>query len=241
MSEESTQPKRRFGRRRDPNKPGRLAQIKQVYTITRQYDPSITWWIIGAVVLVIGLGLAIGFLTGHPIYATVLALPLALLVAMIILSRKADKVMYTQLEGQPGAAGAALRLLRRGWTVEEEPVAVDARTQDSVFRVLGRAGIVLVGDGPGHRIEKLLNAEERKHRRFVSNAPIVLIQAGSGEGQIPMRKLARHISRLKGKLTKDEVSQITARLKSIPGIRAPLPKGIDPMRARPNRKAMRGR
>lgn len=241
MSEESPKPKRRFGRRRDPNKPGRMAQIKQVYDITRQFDPSITWWLIGSVVLVIGVGLAIGFLTGHPIYAAVIAIPLALLVAMVILSRKADKVMYTQLEGQPGAAGAALRLLRRGWVIDDEPVAVDPRTQDSVFRVLGRAGIVLVGDGPSHRIEKLLTAEERKHRRFVSNAPIVLIQAGSGEGQVPMRKLAGHISRLKGKLTKEEVNQINARLKSIPGIRAPLPKGIDPMRARPNRKAMRGR
>ena len=241
MSEQSTKPKRRFGRRRDPNKPGRLSQIKQVYDITRKMDPTVTWWMVLAVVVIIGGGLLIGILTGHPIYATIIALPLALLAATVILSRKADKAMYTQLEGQPGAAGAALRLLRRGWIIDEEPVAVDPRTQDTVFRVLGRAGIVLVGDGPPHRIGKLLKDEEKKHRRFVSNAPITVIQAGSGEGQVPMRKLSGHITRLKGSLTKDEVSQISARLKSIPGIRAPLPKGIDPMRARPNRKAMRGR
>lgn len=240
--DESPKPPRRwFGRRRDPAKPGRLAQIKQVYDLTRKFDPNVTWFMLGAAVLIVGLGLLIGFLTGHPIYATFLALPLALIAVMFILSRRADKVMYKQLEGQPGAAGAALRLLRRGWTVEEEPIAVDARNQDTVFRVLGRAGLVLVGDGPPHRIGKLLKDEERKHRRFVSNAPITLIQAGSAEGQIPMKKLAGHIMRLKGTLTKDEVQQISARLRAIPGVRAPLPKGIDPMRARPNRRAMRGR
>ena len=87
----------------------------------------------------------------------------------------------------------------------------------------------------------MLSDEERKHRRYLSNAPIVLVEAGSGEGQVPMKKLAGHIMRLKGTLTKEEVQQISARLRTIPGVRAPLPKGIDPMRARPNRRAMRGR
>lgn len=153
-SETSDTPKRRFGRSRS-GKPSRIAQMKQVYDLTRQVDPAVTWWILGAFVVILAGAVIIGVLTGHPIYATLLGLPTALLVAMIILSRRADKAMYARLEGQPGAAGATLRLLR-GWSVEEEPVAVDPRTYDSVFRAVGRAGLVLVGDGPPHRIAKLL-------------------------------------------------------------------------------------
>lgn len=238
-SETSDTPKRRFGRSRS-GKPSRIAQMKQVYDLTRQVDPAVTWWILGAFVVILAGAVIIGVLTGHPIYATLLGLPTALLVAMIILSRRADKAMYARLEGQPGAAGATLRLLR-GWSVEEEPVAVDPRTYDSVFRAVGRAGLVLVGDGPPHRIAKLLATEEKRHRRFVSNTPITLVQAGSGEGQVPIRKLTRHIAKLKPILTKDEVTKVQARLRSIPGMRAPIPKGIDPLRARPDRKSMRGR
>lgn len=234
-------PKRRFGRKKKSGKPGRLAQFRQVYQLTRQIDPSVTWWMLGVGVGIVVLGVLIGFLTGHPIYYGLMSVPLALLAAMMIMSRKADRAMYSRLEGQPGAAGAALSLLRRGWITEEEPVAVNPRTYDSVFRVLGRPGVILVGDGPAHRIAKMLADEEKKHRRFISNTPITLVQVGSEEGQVPVRKLTRHLTKLKPSLTKDEVTKVQARLRSMPGLRAPIPKGIDPTRMRPDRKATRGR
>lgn len=238
---DQTPPKRRFGRRSSSGKPGRIAQYKQAYTLTKQYDPAVTWWMLGALIGVTLIGVLIGVLTGHPIYWAFLGLMAGVLVAMIVLARRADKAMYKQLDGQPGAAYAPLMGLRGGWIVEDKPVAVDARTQDSVFRVLGRPGVVLVSDGPPHRVGKLLAEQEKKHRRFVSNAPIILIMAGAGEGQVPMNKLTRHIMRLKGTLTKDEVAKIQARLKSMPTLQPPIPKGIDPTRARPDRKATRGR
>ncbi len=232
--------KRRFGRRTNKSgKPGRLSQFKQAYQLTREVDPSVTWWMLGVAIPVLAIGITLGVLTGHPIYYTLLSIPVAILAAMFVLVRKTDKAMYKRLEGQPGAAGATLRLLRRSWIYEEEPIAVDPRTYDSVFRTVGRAGVVLVGDGPPHRIGKLLAAEERKHRRYVSNAPIILVMAGDGEGQVPLNKLARHIMKLKPALTKDEVAHVNARVRSMPGLRAPMPKGIDPTRMRPNRRAMR--
>ena len=42
-------------------------------------------------------------------------------------------------------------------------------------------------------------------------------------------------------LTKLEADQVKKRLKALGGARLPIPKGVDPMRARPDRKAMRGR
>ena len=56
-----------------------------------------------------------------------------------------------------------------------------------------------------------------------------------------LRKLANTVRKLRPKLTKQEVSEVDKRLTSLGGVRLPIPKGIDPTRARPDRKGMRGR
>ncbi len=245
MSTDATEPRRRgpLARfRRDPGKPpGRIRQIVQLFHATRRADPAVVWWMLLAFAGVMVVGLTIGILTGHPVYVSVLALPFAVLAAMFLMARRAEAAAYKQIEGQPGAAGAALRVLRRGWTVEENPVAIDPRTHDSVFRAIGRPGVVLVGDGPPHRISKLLGTEEKKLKRVLSGVPIHLVQAGDGEGQVPLPKVGRHVMKLKPTLTKDEVTVVLKRVKSMGGVKPPIPKGIDPMRARPDRKMMRGR
>lgn len=246
MSTPAPEPrKRRFGRKRTEaaakSKTGRVAQMRQVFAMTRRADPTVVWWmlLVAAGVLVVALG--IGLLTGHPVYATFLGLPMAVLGAMFVLARKAERAAYLQIEGEPGAAGAALRALRRGWSVEEAPVALDPRTQDSVFRAVGRAGVVLVGDGPPHRIGKLLETERRKVARVLPTVPVHLIQAGSGSEQVPLRKVAPKVMKLKPAMTKQETAEVNKRLKALGGMRPPVPRGIDPMKARVDRKAMRGR
>lgn len=218
-----------------------MAQMRAVYTMTRTADPSVTWWMLLAFAGILALAVAIGLVWGHPFYMTFVGLPLAVLAAMFVLARKAERAAYSQIEGQPGAAGAALRALRRGWTVEEQPVAVDPRTQDSVFRAVGRPGVVLVGDGPPHRLARLLESERKKVARVLPNVPVHLLQAGSGEGQVPLRKLPRAVSKLKPALTRHEVDAVVKRLRSLGGLRPPIPPGIDPLRARPDRRSMRGR
>ena len=56
-----------------------------------------------------------------------------------------------------------------------------------------------------------------------------------------MRKLSSKMTRMKPVLTKEEVSAVNKRLKSLGGMRPPIPQGIDPQRQRVDRKAMRGR
>lgn len=216
-------------------------QVWQAYQMTRQVDPAVTWWVIGAFAAVVVLAVVLGQVFGHPVYALVVGLPFAVLAGMFVLARRAEKAAYRRLEGQPGASLSALRTIRRGWDFPEEPVAVDPRTQDLVFRGIGRAGIVLVGEGPGGRQTRMLEAEKRKVARILPNVPVTLIQAGDGEGQVPLPKLARTVQRLKPTLTKQEVAEITKRLRALGGPRLPVPKGIDPYRARPDRKGMRGR
>ncbi|WP_432541073.1 DUF4191 domain-containing protein [Kineococcus sp. SYSU DK002] len=221
----------------------RTRQLKQVYDMTVRVDPSAKWWLLLAFAGPIVLGLVVGLLVDHPIYFTILGVLLGVLAAMFVLGRRAESAAYMNLEGQKGAAGAALSSIRRGWTVEQEPVAAEARNQDMVFRALGRGGIVLVGDGPPTRVRRLLEAERRKVARVVPNVPVHLFTVGDGgsEGEVPLRKLASRVQRLKPQLTKQEVAAVQKRLRALGGIRPPVPKGIDPMNARPDRRAMRGR
>lgn len=216
-------------------------QVWQAYQMTRQSDPAVTWIMLAVFVGIVALGVLIGSLIGQLVYVLVLSVPFAVLAAMFVLARRAETAAYTRIEGQPGAALAALGTLRRGWTFTQEPVAADPRTQDLVFRGVGRPGVVLVGEGPAHRIGKLLEAERKRTARVVSGAPVHLIQVGHDEGQVPLRKLPRTVTKLKPQLTKAEVAVVLRRVTSLGAAKLPVPKGIDPMRARPDRKGMRGR
>ena len=51
--------------------------------------------------------------------AVVGGLMFGLLAALIVFGRRAQNAAYSQMEGQPGAAAAALRMLRRG--LEDRP------------------------------------------------------------------------------------------------------------------------
>ena len=76
---------------------------------------------------------------------------------------------------------------------------------------------------------------------MLRDVPLHLVQCGRGDGQTPLPKLPRKIQRLERKLTKQEVMEVQKRLKALGGLKAPIPKGIDPFRARPDRRAVRGR
>ena len=236
-------PRRGLLRRRATKRtgPGRLAQIRDVYKMTVKVDPKARLWIAlaaaGPFVLLVLIGLAVG----HPYYLGFVGLMLGLLGALIVLTRRAERAAYSQIEGVPGAAGQALKTLRRGWTVSEEPVAVDPRTRDTVFRAVGRPGVVLVSDGPVPRVERMLEAERRRVARLLPDVPLHVIRSGRGQGQVPIAKLPRHLMRLKPTLNKAEITAVLKRLRAMGGMRLPMPKGVDPMRARPDRKAARGR
>jgi hypothetical protein len=225
-----------------PKKQGRVAQLRAVFVMTRQTDPAVVWWMLLTLVGTLAMASLIGWLVGHPIYVMVLGLPMGVMLSLIVMARRAERAAYARFAGQAGASSMALRNLRSGWTVEQEPVALDPRTQDVVFRAVGRPGVVLVTEGPPNRAAKLAETERRRIARVLgANVPVTVLQCGDAEGQIPLRKLSTHVMRLKPTLTKTEVSEVSKRLRALGGLRPPLPKGIDPMRARPDRKATRGR
>lgn len=234
----------------EPKKTGRFGQMRQVFTSTRSVDPQIGWWMalagLGTLVVMVGIGL---LLESVP-YFVLFGLPLAAVAASMVLTIRAKSAAYKSIEGKPGAAGAALSALRKGWFYEQQPVAAEAgRAGDMasaamVFRATGRPGVVLVAEGPPARAMKLAEAERKKISRIAGpSVPVTVVRIGDGDGkdEVSVRKVVNKLQRMKPVLTKEEVIAVNKRLRAMGGMRPPLPAGVDPNRMRTDRKAMRGR
>src|ERR687889_123572 len=206
-------------------KPSRLKQIGEVFNMTRRHDPMVPWLMLLVFLGVVAISLIVGLLLNNWITGLIIGIPLGLLAATFILSRRAERAAFAQIENQPGASGAALGTLRRGWITEEQPVAVNPRTQDAVVRAIGRPGVVLVSEGPSHRVKPLLDAERKRLARILPNVTVHVIESGRGEGQVPISEVAKKMGKLKKELTKLEVSAVSKRISSL-GNRLPIPKGI---------------
>ena len=223
-------------------KEGRLKQIALVYRMTKKSDPRIPLILLG-VFLVVG-AIAFGIFTlvpGSWILDVITSTLIGLLAVMIVFGRRAQKAAYGQMEGQPGAAAAALRMLRRGW--KSEPVIAFTKQQDVVHRVVGPPGIVLVGEGNAHRLRQLMTSERRKHERVAAGVPIHEVICGNEPGQVPLPKLARHIQKLGRSVKPAEMTDILNRLKALDANRPaiPMPKGPVPTSMKGMRQNMRGR
>jgi hypothetical protein len=206
-------------------KNGRIQQIRLAYTMTKRVDPKI-----GLIIAGIGLGtfavlLAVGFAIGHPVYLGILGFIGGLLGAVVVFGRRAEKAAFGQMEGQPGAAAAVLDNIRRGWTVT--PVVAATRNQDAVHRAVGRAGIVLIGEGNPNRLRPLMAAEKRKMSRVVGEVPVTDIIVGNDQGQLPLKKLQMHLTRMPKVIPAAQVTEINDRLRAMGDLltNAPIPKG----------------
>lgn len=186
--------------------------------------------------LVIGTALGVllvfellGILLHHPIYFAVIGVMLALMAATIVFGRRAATAAFAQVEGQPGAAAAVLQSMRGNWRVTPV-VAVNPRSRDLVHRVVGRPGIVLVGEGSPARVAQLLSQERKKVARVAADTPVYEVQAGDEDGQVPLRKLQTHLAKMPRNLKPAQVNAIEARMRALGGATVPIPKGPMPTR-----------
>ena len=88
--------------------PGVISQLKQAYAMTKAHDPKVGLWMLLAFLGALVVGLVIGLLLDNWITWLLIAIPFGVLAAVVILNRKARRAGFAQLEGRPGAAGAAL-------------------------------------------------------------------------------------------------------------------------------------
>ena len=154
------------------------------------------------------------------------------LLVLIVLGRRAEAAAYSQIAGKPGAVGAVLKSgLRRSWTGSEMPVVVN-KSQDAVYRAVGRGGVVLIGEGPRSRTQPMLDKERANVHRILPNVPVNLLYVGPDPDSIGLSKIVPALARFKRTLTKAEVMAVSNRLASLGRNGIPIPKGIDPNRVR---------
>ena len=228
--------------KRNSNNPadwGRWRQLTETYKVTKQNDPQLPFFMIGAFVLTFALLLTIGFLLNSPIIWGILGLSAGLLAAMEIFAYRARKAIYKRFDGQAGSAEVALQMLPKKWA--STPVITANRHMDAIHRTIGPGGLILIGEGDPGRLRPLLASEKRKHEQVAYGVEVKTIQMGKGAGQVPLDKLTDHIKKMPKSLTPAKIGEVTQRLRALDAMRpkAPIPKGV--INTKGARSAMRGR
>ena len=212
-------------KREDKVKKQRFQTFRDAYKVTKSVKPWIGGALFAIFILVLIIGTSLGFVLGRPVYGGFVTLPLAALATMFFFTRIAGSAAYTNIEGQLGAGASVLMAIRKGWTTT--PAIAVNKQQDMVHRSVGRAGIVLTGEG-GFAVRQMMQDEKRKSERYAPGVPIYEVYVGDGEGQVSIRKLQKHLAKLPKKLTATQMREVRARLKAVGGMSLPIPKGPMP-------------
>ena len=212
----------------------RRSQLWQAFQIQRKEDKRLIPYMAGAFVLIAGASVAAGIYAGG--FTMFMLIPLGIvlgaLVAFIIFGRRAQKSVYRKAEGQTGAAAWALENLRGKWRVT--PGGAATGHFDAVHRVIGRPGVIFVGEGSAARVKPLLAQEKKRTARLVGDVPIYDVIVGNGEGQVPLSKLERHLTKLPSNITVKQLDALESRLAALGSKVGPaaMPKGPLPTAAK---------
>ena len=201
--------------------------LVQAFQMTRKNDKLLVPVMVGALVAVaLVVVLVASVLLGQALYFSIpIGVLLGVAVAMLLFSRRAQNSAYSQAEGQPGAAAYVLDNLRGDWRVKQ---AVAGNTHlDAVHRLLGRPGIVLVGEGAPHRVRALIAQEKKRIARVAGDTPIYDVIVGRADDEVPLGKLSGHLMRLPRNLTAEQVSALDKRLAALGGGQAAAAAGPD--------------
>lgn len=226
--------------RNDKSKePGRLKTMWQVFQMTRRLDSLALPLMIAAFLIPIALVTTATLIFNDSLFIQILwivtSVFVGLLLAMMIMSRRAERAAMKQMEGRPGAVGSILKSGLRGtWRTSEMPVGINPKTQDAVYRAVGRPGIVLIVEGQKGRLERLIREQRTQLARTVKNVPVHTLYIG-GDSELKLGGLTKAMRKLPRQLSKPEVIQVANRLASMGQLNLPIPKGIDPNRVRPGK------
>lgn len=218
---------------------GRIRQMIEVYKTTKQHDTNLPLILLLCLIGPIALSLVAAWLFSGNWFGWVVwpitGVLVGVLIAMIVLGRRAERVAYSQIEGRPGAVGAVVQsALRRSWRGSETPVAIN-RSQDAVYRVIGRGGVVLISEGSRARTQRMAADEERKVRRAIRNVEVVHLYVGPDGDGVPLPRLSKALVKLPKKLNRNEVAAVYNRITSLQAAPVGIPKGMDPNRIRSQR------
>jgi hypothetical protein len=213
----------------------RLKQIGQVFAFTAKQDKWFVPLVVAAVLIPLALT-AVTVLLGYGYIWVPIGVMVALLAAMIVLNLRSNAAMMNAAEGQPGAAASIMENMRGDWRVR--PAASSTTQFDMVHVVIGRPGVILLGEGQPQRLRTLMGQEKRRLSKVIGTAPIYDYMIGPGEGQLSIRKLRTTVMKLPRNLTGKDVNALDKRLAALMA-RPQMPKGAIPKNMRPSKGAFR--
>jgi hypothetical protein len=208
------------------------SNLRQAFTLTRKNDNRfIPYLVIAGVGAAAIVYLVLLLFLKSPYFPIPVAVGAGLIAAMLVFSRRAQRSMYAQAEGTPGSAAWMLQNQTRGdWRTT--PSIAGTSQLDVVHRVVGRAGVVLVGEGAPHRVRGLIAQEKKRVARIAGDTPIYDVVVGPDEGSVPLGKLNSYLLKLPRNLSKDQVAALDKRLQALGQGKPPLPQGPMPTSAR---------
>jgi hypothetical protein len=212
----------------------RLKQIGQVFAFTAKRDRWFLPLVVAAVLIPVALTV-VAFLAWGWISLPIGVLS-TLLAVLIVLNLRSSRAMMNAAEGQPGAAASILETMRGDWRVTP---AVSSTTQfDMVHLVIGKPGVILLGEGNAQRVRLMLGQEKRRLAKVIGSAPLYDYMIGQGEGELSIRKLRTTLIKLPRSLTGKDINSLDKRLKAL-SARPQMPKGSIPKNMRPPKGAFR--
>lgn len=209
----------------------RVAQIRLTFANTRAVDPRLVPYMLLAFAAGLVLPLLLFVFLDAPVLGIVSGLFTGAAAAMIVLGLRGQRAAIASIEGRPGAALAVLQSLRGAWTVT--PAVAFSGKQDLIHRVVGRPGVILVGEGRRARVQALLRQEARKTARVAGEVPVHEVNVGASGGQVELGDLRMHVMKLPRAIKAKEIGPLDRRLHALGGADLPIPKGPLPQVRRP--------
>ena len=223
-----------------PEKPsfwGQLKQIGTVFKYTAKRDRLFVILVVAEVVLTAAAVTVVVVLGGGLLWIPI-GIMFALVALMMTLNFSSRRAVFAEAEGQPGAAVSIIQTIRGDWRVH--PAVAATVQQDMVHVVIGRAGVILLGEGDPNRVRHLIAQERRRLIKVIGRADLRDYIIGKGEGEVPISKLQMTLVKLPRTLKVPEINALDTRLKAL-STRPQLPKGAIPKNMRPPKMRGAGR
>lgn len=210
----------------------RRKQLWQAFQMQRKDDKLLLPLMIGALLVSTAVFVVVGLIVGLLWFLLPLGIVLGVLIAFIIFGRRVQSSVFRKAEGQAGAAGWALDNMRGRWRVKQ--AVTGTAHLDAVHRVIGKPGVILVGEGSPARVRQLLAQEKKKIARVVGDTPIYDVVVGNDDGQVPLKRLERHLNKLPNNIDGKRIDALEGRLAALGGRQAGpgVPKGPMPAGAK---------
>jgi hypothetical protein len=215
-------------------KKGRFGELVDVLKLVLKRVPLAWLWLGLSLIGPIAVSIVFAVISTDIITAVIWViggLLVGLLALLLVLGQITQRLMYQNLEGQIGAVSALIKnQLRRSWRASEVPVRMN-KSSDTVYRLVGRPGVVIISEGVKTRVAPLVEDARREASRIVPSIPVHTMHVGA-DG-LKIGETFKSMYKLKAQLKMAEVRVVSNRLNSIAKTpMSQMPKGIDPTKVR---------